>query len=110
MRSIDKQVSDAFKSGKELQFGNTTTHITEGGSMVMSLFGNDIAKRYSNGVVAICDGGYGELSRTTARRLNGLMQTLGIDVGVFTRKGQGKVDVGGNVQDLTKYWTEVSNF
>jgi len=110
MRLIDQQVSEAFKDSKNITVDNTVIYSTSAGSMVMSLFGNDIAKRYSNGVVAICDGGYGELSRTTARRLNGLMQTLGIDVGVFTRKGQGKVDVGGNVQDLTEYWTEVSNF
>lgn len=69
MRKITQKAVEAFYNGEDFKLGNTRVS-TDSGEVVLSLHGNDIAKRTEDGTF-ISNAGW--FSNTAKERLNGLL-------------------------------------
>lgn len=74
MRKITKQAVNAFMNGDYFRLDNTEVYCEAGGTMVMLLHGNPIAKRTGR-EVQVTTGGWE--TRTTLERINAILAPTG---------------------------------
>ncbi len=74
MRKITKQAVNAFMAGDFFRLDNTEVYCEAGGTMVMLLHGNPIARRNGKDV-QVSTGGWG--TRTTLERINAILAPAG---------------------------------
>ena len=87
MRKISKLAAQAFLHGKSFHMSNTVVQ-NETGTIFMYLHGNRIAMRELavDGISTVRITLAGWATPTTRERLNGLLQTLGADAGLYQSK------------------------
>lgn len=91
-RKITEEAVEAFLAGKPFSKSNTTVAVDDEGVVTMTLFGNIIAKRYTDAGFSITTAGWN--STTTRERLNGLP-------GVSVNKSRGQLYLNGTRWDGT---------
>ena len=83
MRKITEQAINAFMNHKTFNSSNTTVSLNDDNSACLLLFGNLIARKYTDGdkEIEITNAGYATV--TTKERLNGIP-----GVRIYQRKGE----------------------
>ena len=103
MRKITKEAVAAFMGGFEFSNDNTQVcYSQQDGNVIMSLFGNEIARRFMkrDGSYAVKVRTAGYPTRTTMERLNGIP-------GVSVCQMKFKLYLNGKIWENHSDWTEV---
>jgi hypothetical protein len=97
MRKITQEAARALLNGET--YRNNNTHVDGG---VMLLHGNAIA-RFNEGTLIVSNAGWH--TTTTKERINGLLQTYGSSVRVYTKNGMAMITKPYSVIDKTLEWS-----
>lgn len=82
MRKIEREMVAAIKDGKNWQKDNTRVDV-QGDSVVVSLWGNEIARK-TGSILRLSSCGW--RTTTTKSRLNAVLQACGFHGGIFQTK------------------------
>lgn len=109
MRKITKQCAAAFHYCREIKVDNTRVFKHDEGYWCLTLHGNLIAKKGTDGSIWISNAGW--FTPTTKERLNGLLKEIGSGCGICQRKGQWYIvnPLTGNTIDWNGWWIQIKD-